>query len=163
MNLFTIFCHSRQLVSGIHFRHSAEAGIGPLRHSQGSRGIHPTFSSFCLSGNEESGMYLHPSFLFFSITFRSAKRADAFINRRTLSEFCELGRPPWIPSAQSNGVDLGETGFGNFCRNKSSSAAGTKSGFYQNCIHSRSSKREFTRLIIPAVVSGNLQEPSFPR
>ena len=63
-----------------------------------------------------------------SITCRLAKRADAQIKGRILSEPGELGRPPLPASAQLNVADLGENGFGSFCRNKRTSAAGPNPG-----------------------------------
>ena len=57
-------------------------------------------------------------------TCRSANRADAQIKERTLSEPGELGRSPLPASARLNVADLGENGFGSFCRNKRTSAAG---------------------------------------
>ena len=47
---------------------------------------------------------------------------------RALFEPSELARPPKVASAQSDMAGLGVNGFGSFCRNKRTSAAGPKPG-----------------------------------
>ncbi len=71
-------CHSRRSLAGIYlcllFGHS--------ENFIKSHSVIPTVA------------FKNVFYLFlFPVTLRSAKRADAFINRRPLSEPCELGRP----------------------------------------------------------------------
>ena len=57
---------------------------------------------------------------------------DALMNRRTLFERSELGRPPQARVRPTlNETGRGVTGFGSFCRNKRTSAAGPKPGKYK--------------------------------
>jgi hypothetical protein len=52
------------------------------------------------------------------------------MDRRALFERSELGRPPGSRPSHLNETGRGVTGFGSFCRNKRTSAAGPKPGNY---------------------------------
>jgi hypothetical protein len=57
-----------------------------------------------------------------------APRRDALISWRTVFEPCELGRSSKLASLLFDQARRGVNGFGSFCRNKRTSAAGPKPG-----------------------------------